>query len=66
MISKGYELKNKDYKSYKQNSIKYITEFLSKFPEEHRNNKYVKTIEKAKKKDDLCDSLLQILAYFQK
>lgn len=66
MISKGFDVIQKNYKSNKQNSIKYITEFLSGFDETHTNHQHMRMLERSKKKDDLCDALLQILSYFRK
>lgn len=49
----------KEYKSYKSNSIDYIQTFL----ENKGMDKYIELLKTFKKKDDLCDSLLQILSY---
>ena len=60
MKSNGYTLIPKNYKSNKETSIKMITDYL-------RNIKKEKELEKLnsyKKKDDIADSLIQILAFY--
>ena len=58
MKKHGYELKAKDYKSNKQNSIECVTEYLTS-----KSMTYaLETLERSPKKDDLCDCLLQAMA----
>lgn len=55
---KGCDIK-KEYKSYKTNSVEYIEKYL----EDKGNKNNLDFLKTFKKKDDLCDSLLQILSY---
>lgn len=57
----GFELKAKDYKSNKQTSIMCVNEFIK-----HRCWTVAQDILAiSKKKDDLCDALLQALAFLK-
>lgn len=57
MKSKGYDVKSKNYKSNKENSIKYVEEYLSS----NSDSKNLDILRSFKKKDDMCDALIQIL-----
>lgn len=59
MKSKGYDIKAKDYKSNKANSIKFVEDYLTTL-DDQVNLEYLKMM---KKKDDICDALIQILSY---
>lgn len=59
MQSKGYEIRPKDYKQAKQSSIRFVNEFLQK----HTMHEAQNIIDSHSKKDDLCDCLLQALAF---
>lgn len=59
MIQQGYDVKPKCYKSNKENSILCVKKYL----ESRNDGEHVTLLEKHRKKDDLCDSLLQILSY---
>jgi hypothetical protein len=61
MKNSGYALKAKDYKSNKETSIKLVTDYLHK----HNKNVDIEKLNSYKKKDDIADSLIQILAYYQ-
>jgi hypothetical protein len=56
---KGKDVKNKVYKSYKNNSIEYIESYLT----ENGLKSELDILESYKKKDDICDALLQILCF---
>lgn len=58
MIEKGFPVKPKDYKSNKENSIKCVEHWVS----EHQRS-WQMTLAEYKKKDDICDALLQILVH---
>lgn len=55
----GYELKAKDYKSNKQTSIQCITDHLEK----HGMASEQELLRGSAKKDDLCDAMLQAMAF---
>lgn len=59
MKSKGYDIKAKDYKSNKENSIKFVEDYLTSQDDKMQLN-YINTL---KKKDDVCDALIQIFAF---
>lgn len=62
MKSKGYDIKAKTYKSNKDNSILFVKDYLIKQNDIDNINK----LETYKKKDDLCDSLIQLLSFYNK
>ena len=57
MKSKGYDVKSKNYKSNKDNSMKYVEEYLNSNNDTHN----LEILRSFKKKDDMCDALIQIL-----
>ena len=59
MKSKGYEIKAKDYKSNKLNSIKFVEDYLT----EQDDQSHLSYLQSLKKKDDVCDALIQIFAF---
>lgn len=59
MKSKGYDIKAKDYKSNKINSIKFVEDYLIS-NNDQENLEYLRAL---KKKDDICDAFLQILSF---
>lgn len=59
MKSKGYELKAKDYQANKATSITCAKDWLEANP---INDAWKEMLEAHKKKDDLCDALLQIIS----
>lgn len=62
MKSKGYDIKAKTYKSNKENSILFIKDYLAK----KGDNDKISKLESYKKKDDLCDALIQLLSFYNK
>jgi hypothetical protein len=60
MTTKGYDIKKKDYKSNKLNSILCVQDWLKSKSFEH----WETHLQARKKKDDLCDCLIQIISYF--
>lgn len=60
MKSKGYDVKAKTYKSNKDNSVAFVQEYLiAKGDTTHQG-----VLSAHKKKDDLCDSLIQIFSHY--
>lgn len=57
MKSKGYDVKSKNYKSNKDNSMKYVEEYLNS----NNDTNNLDILRSFKKKDDMCDALIQIL-----
>jgi hypothetical protein len=57
MKAKGYDVKSKNYKSNKDNSMKYVEEYLSS----NNDRVNLELLKSYKKKDDMCDALIQIL-----
>lgn len=60
MIKHGFPVKAKDYKSNKENSVKFTTTYLEK----NGMEKELGTLGSYKKKDDICDAFLQVLAFY--
>ena len=59
MKAKGYDIKAKDYKSNKSNSIKFVETYLK----EQGDDLHLTYLDGLKKKDDVCDALIQIFAF---
>lgn len=58
MKGAGYPIAPKDYKSNKKNSVKCVEDWLEK-----NQKSWFSVLQHHKKKDDLCDALLQIIVH---
>lgn len=60
MKEKGYDVKAKTYKSNKDNSIQFVTDYLTC----KGDTQSLDILHAHKKKDDLCDALIQVFSYY--